>query len=225
MASVLGANPEKATIEKLVAAFFASLTIAGMTVYESIAHLWPRAQAKKFAFNYVGNILDQFSKSIDEQGLRMGDDLRVNVLFAKRCWFLILRRFTWFANRGFSAGQQDNGLWLLARQGLCGKAFRAEQTLASDLREAKPSHKWWPSQENLWLFRWQREKTRHLKAILSIPIFRMTKSDAMTRHKVVGVINVDAVSDRGAEWLLKNKKILEAFFGDRGTTLVWLSVR
>lgn len=43
--------------------------------------------------------------------------------------------------------------------------------------------------------------------------------------KVVGVINVDVVSDRGAEWLLKNKKILEAFFGDRGTTLVWLSVR
>ena len=61
--------------------------------------------------------------------------------------------------------------------------------------------------------------------IIRSPIFRTTKTDAMTRHKVVGVINVDAVSERGAEWVFRNQKILEAFFGNHGTTLVWLYVR
>jgi hypothetical protein len=222
---LLGDKPEAGSVEKLVGIFLGGISITVMTVYESFAHLWPRVQAKTFAFNYVGNLFDKFAKSIDSNGVRMGGDIRVNVLFVKLCRFLLLRRFTWFANRGFIGGQKDNDLWMLTWQGLCGKAFRSENTLATDLRHTRLSDRWWPCPGNLWLFPWQREKTRHLKAILSIPIFRTTKSDAMTRHKAVGVINIDAVSDRGAEWLLKNAKVLEAFFGDRGTTLVWLSIR
>ena len=222
---VLDDPPKPGSIERLVGVSLASISVAGMTLYESFAHLWPRVQAKKFAYNYVGNILDDFSKNLSE-GIRMGDDIRINVLFARRCWwFPFLKRFSWFANRGFLGGHRDNNLWLLTVQGLCGKAFREEKTLATDMRTAKLDRNWKPSQENLWLFLWQRQKAQHLKAILSIPMFRTTKSDAMTHHKVVGVINVDAVSDKGAEWVLKNRENLEAFWGDRGTTLVWLSVR
>ncbi len=47
----------------------------------------------------------------------------------------------------------------------------------------------------------------------------------MTHHKVAGIINIDAVSERGAEWLLTNQKRLKVWFADQGTILVWLSAR
>ena len=222
---LFGTGEDKAKVEKMVSASFSTFNLVCIAIYESYAHLWPRVQSKRFASSYVNNVIDAFAKSIEPHGLRLGYDLRVNVLFAKRCWILLLTRFAWFANRGFLGGHHDDEMWMLTLQGLCGRAFRRKETLAVDLRNVSPSTKWWPSAENLWLFRWQRKKTRHLKAILSIPLFRRTETEAMTHHKVVGVVNVDAVSDKGAEWLLKNAKTLEFFFGDKGTTLVWLSVR
>lgn len=218
LAFILGPSPERSTIERFVAAIFASVSIMVMTVYESIMHLWPRTQVRNFAEAYVKNALDDFEEEIAESGLRMATDLRVNVLFAR--W----HRFVWFANRGFTGCHHDNNLWILRWFGLSGNALKEKNTIAVDLRGRTPSGGRWPRRENLWLFSWQARKTRHLKAVVSIPIFKETKKGAMTHHKAVGVINVDAVSDAGAEWILSNGPALEAFFGDRGTALVWLSV-
>ena len=214
-----------ARAEKIVSAIMAAISIAGIAAYETVTHLRPRVQAKQFSVCFVENMLDEFAESIKPFNVAVGQDLRVNITLSRRCFlFPFLSRFFWFANRGFGGGHRDNGQWLFTFQGLCGRAFRHRQVLAVDLRKAE-SESWWPSAGNFWLSCGQRKKTRHLKAIVSIPLFKEIRTDAMTHHKVVGVINVDAVSERGAEWLLTNRERLENFFGDRGTTLVWLSGR
>jgi hypothetical protein len=205
LASILGAD--KTNIKDRAIAFFTVLDLTLLAVYEMAAHFLPQRQAKKVADAFVGTLFDDFGKVISGQGMKLGPDIRINVMFVRRSAFtLFFRRFVWFANRGFDGGHRDNGLFLFVGQGICGRAFLERQTLSVDLRTIDKSKvPVWPCRENFWLLPWQRKCTAHLTAILTIPIFAELHEGPMTSYKRVGVINIDAVSEIGAERLLSNK--------------------
>jgi len=217
--------------DKLKDAAIAALTtidVVVLSTYELLTRVLPQRQAKRVADVYVESLIKQFEEEIKTHGMEMGSDIRINVMFVRRSIFtFFMRRFVWFANRGFEGGHGDNGLWLFTGQGLCGRAFKEKKTLSVDLRgeSATGKAKWLPCRDNFWMLAWQRRCTAHLKAILTIPIFAEEKIGQMTYHTPVGVINIDAVSDQGAEGLLSNKKRLDGFFKDSGKILALLAPR
>ena len=225
LAWLLGATKEN--VQQRAIAFFTVLDILILAAYETFTHFLPQREARRVADVYVAGLLDDFRNVITGQRLKLGADIRINIMFVRRSAFtLFMRRFVWFANRGFEGAHQDNGLWLFVGQGICGRAFKERKTLVADLRGSDSEQPpWWPCRDNFYLFPWQRKKTAHLTAILTIPIFAEEHLGLMTSHRPVGVINIDAVSENGAERLLSNKKRLDEFFKESGKILALFAPR
>jgi hypothetical protein len=62
------------------------------------------------------------------------------------------------------------------------------------------------------------EKTSHIKAILSVPVLYEEGGDSPS-HKVVGVINIDAITREGAEKLQEKEKSIAEYFMRLGKKL------
>ena len=201
------------------------LTVADVGVlamHEWFTHLLPRRQRKKAFEAFFEMLIKQFEVKAKEHDLAIGEDIRINVMFVRRSLLTLYfgRRFIWCANRGFDGSHRDNRLFLMAWQGLCGQAFRERKTLSVDLRnQPNGAVGFLPSKATFGLYGPQVSKTRHLKAILTIPIFAEFKDGAMSDLQPVGVINIDAISDVGAERLLANEKRLDTFFKENGRIL------
>jgi len=217
LARFFGTTEDRA--QKVTLGILAVLDLAVLAVYETWTHFLPQRQARRIADVYVEGLFKQLEGQLEAIGMKIGKDIRANIMFVRRSAFtLFFRKFVWFANRGFEGSHRDNKLGLFVGQGLCGQAFRKRQTLSVDLRSS-PAPGWWPSAANFWLLPGQRKKTNHLTAILTIPIFAQYKDGLMTTHEAVGVINIDAVSTQGADGLLSNKIRLDEFFKESGTIL------
>jgi hypothetical protein len=210
-------HDDKATAEKLIVSGLTVADLLVLSLYEFFAHVRPRMDGRAFGRSYTQRLFDEFSAKCREAGLTLGRDVRVNVMILR--WWLVFR---WFANKGFVGGHRDDSLVLLRFQGICGHAFRHEKLVAVDFRTAARPSRWKPW-HNFWLWPWQCTNTGHLTAIVSIPIFREAKDGAMTRHRAVGVVNIDAVSDAGADWILKEKEALKNFFGPSGMVIAHLA--
>jgi hypothetical protein len=91
----------------------------------------------------------------------------------------------------------DERLVLLSWQGVAGKALRG-QPLHVSSRPTRPTWRVWDA---LWLFPWQVRSTLRVKAILSVPMVH----DAKGRRRVMGVLNLDAISDAGAAYIQQNQ--------------------
>lgn len=115
---------------------------------------------------------------------------------------------------------------LMIWQGLCGQAFLRGKSAFADLRDIsqpnRPPSEVWPSGNDFYLFAWQLRRTSHIKAILSVPIFKQIEPPPNVRYRVVGVINLDAVSESGAAWLADDVKGTTKYLADYGTTLAYL---
>ncbi|MEK6754881.1 MAG: GAF domain-containing protein [Bacteroidota bacterium] len=82
----------------------------------------------------------------------------------------------------------DQNLRLSVSQGLCGEAYR-EQTFkyVSMVQENPPTYN---------LSADQREKTKHLKTIISVPIWEIFSNEP-SKRRVIGVLNIDSKQDLG----------------------------
>ena len=224
LAWLLGATKEN--VQQRAVAFFTVLDILTLATYETFTNFLPQRQARRVADVYVAGLLDGFRNVITgarpEARSRHPHQHHVRPPIGVHALHSAVRLIR---NRGFEGAHQDNGLWLFVGQGICGRAFKERKTLVADLRGSDSEHPpWWPCRDNFYLFPWQRRKTAHLTAILTIPIFAEEHLGLMTSHRPVGVI-IHAVSENGAERLLSNKKRLDEFFKESGKVLALLAPR
>jgi hypothetical protein len=142
---------------------------------------------------------------------RIGKDLRFNVMYARRRWYFLwlARDFEWDEEQlGFTPGRFhfDQKLWLTEWQGVCGQALRKESVAFAELPGASQPH-WLPWRNPYGLFRGQVLATTHVRAVLSVPMLLKRKG---MQPLAVGVINVDAVSDDGVDFLADEYSAWEA---------------
>jgi hypothetical protein len=222
--------------EEMVRAFL-SLCVAGVLFGGDVVNLkLPQDEARRFGRTVIADAFNEFQQHL-QKGVEIGRDVRVNVMIARRVWWLLyLRRtFDWYANRGFAPDgrgmHRDNRLFLFTWQGICGKALGDQTLIAVDLREMKPRKgflwyvSWLLPINEFRLFGWQTKDTAHVQVVVSIPIFRLLEEAPNERWKVVGVINIDAVSDLGAAWLSDTgvQDELGRFFKETGTIIAFLA--
>ncbi len=190
-----------------------SLVVLGLVfVYEAAERGIPRLDAARLRDDYLRQLVKKLPPEVARQ-------LRFNVMIARRRWYMLFigREFQWTASRGFDLCHRDVKLWLAAWQGVCGAAFRDQQVKFVDLRGVPPLEascwKFW--QNPFRLFKWQLQRTQHVQAILSVPMVLKRGDGGNPSFVKVGVINVDAVTNDGAEFLAANweqmrKPLLEA---------------
>jgi hypothetical protein len=181
---------------------FVSLLIFVITLINeySTAGL-PLARLRTFRTNFLNERhLGPWTRTLGTSGFRM------NVMFI-RYWFV----FTWAWSCNFDATHnhhRDAGLLLTRFQGVCGKAYRAQK---AEIVSFDGSATAWTLFRTYRLFPWQQQKTRHVKAILSVPIFRQSESPSRPA-KCVGILNIDAVTDEAAKLLRDNEVSLAEYF-------------
>jgi hypothetical protein len=185
--------------DKKLGALVALSLLVILLVVDLTEHAVPRLRAQRVRDEYLDEI-------IKEHFRRGRKHLRFNVMMAKRRWYFLwlARAFHWTASKNFDPGQHhDARLWLGAWQGVAGRALAEEEVLFVDFRKqnstAPPS--WWPWNNPFKLTRWQIERTKNLVAILSVPILMRRGTTGNESYVAVGVFNIDAVSEEGANWL------------------------
>lgn len=170
-----------------------------------LVELRKEAHARKGRAAILDDYLDSVLSNVEGH---LSTNLRVNVMVASRWPLVFVRTFQWRASRGFAPGaHRDARLWLTEYQGVAGLAFRAEAIQWYDLRTAPqftPSI--WPWRNPFFLTRGQYQKTEVVKAVLSIPLVKRSGSSTNPVYERVGVLNVDAISDEGADWLAANQR-------------------
>jgi hypothetical protein len=197
--------------------------LATVFVYDALDLYIPRESRRRFRNRYLKARFAELQENLHT-------DVRINVMFVRRRWFLaFIPYFEWTANHGFKAGRdRDNKLGFFIWQGVCGKAYRSGLVTWEDLRGSRND---WTRMNwgEKFLFRnqyalayWQLAKTRSVKGILSVPIFRQKGEHPNADWRAVGVINVDAITTEGADWLAANHPEWRDFFLDLGTTLAEL---
>lgn len=208
--------------ERWCQVFFMGVALALLQLFDYFEFELPRIRARKFGTAYVGRFVVQ---ELCDLGAKFGDDIRLNVLVARRIWWtlFLVRRFEWFVTKGFRAQHPDNRLWLCTKQGLAGLEFSDGRGAFLDTRELGSigNDSGWPDRGNFYLFSGQRAKTRHLKALMSVQMAR-EKPGPVPVWQRVGVINVDAVSDLGAEWLKTNRDAVGRLLQEHGQILAQL---
>jgi len=85
-------------------------------------------------------------------------------------------------------GDPDQDLYLSTSQGLCGEAYRERQFKYVGMVGNNP-----PTYN---LSAEQRERTKHLKTIISIPIWEIFSNEPNSR-KVIGILNLDSKEELG----------------------------
>ncbi len=197
----------------------AILTLAGA---DAVRLAGTHAEKKRFAREFIKRLEKEIT---DQPGMPdVGRDVRLNVMFLPRRipW---LRRMKWYANLGFATNAGPHGdahLFLFSWQGLCGAAVRERRPLITDLRTQAPSFSWKFWNNPFRMFAWQLRRTGNVKVILSVPIYRQKGSEQNPSFQIVGVINFDAVSEAGADWIIANEPQMTAWLGGHGTILAAL---
>jgi hypothetical protein len=104
---------------------------------------------------------------------------------------------------GFDApyNHHDRGIRLTTSQGVAGEALRRQKPVARFVsRNGAPGVTWGLSKK-------QQAMTRHVRWILSVPMFLDQPDDSMERPRVRGVINVHATDDATARSLHTSQNI------------------
>jgi hypothetical protein len=160
-----------------------------------------------------------------------GQDLRLNVMYLRRAWWtlFVLRAFEMRGRKGFEHPDgivhPDEDLVLLAWQGLAGLAVKEKAPQYASGGPPQPgvrhlaAQPTWMIWQTLWLLPWQVRKTQRLKAILSVP---MALENKRGTRKIVGVINLDAISDAGAAYIDQHRLVLTRALASLGRHLARL---
>ena len=212
-------EPADLVVRTLVA--FAILSVS--FVYDAADFAAPALRAHELGKKFVARI--EKGVSPKQVGVSLGADIRVDVLVLGSPLPLLPLRlvFKWFANPGFVGQHADNGMFLWRWQGLSGLARAERKSMFVDSAGLTKitAAAGWRSKEGLYLTKRQCRTTAHLRAILSVPLLRevQRKGSLLKKWKAVGVINVDAVSENGATWLVANRSLLEAYLLEEGALL------
>jgi len=175
----------------IVAAGFAALF-----VHEAVAYWIPRRNLLQFRKEYIDLEKDDWQTQLHH-------DVRINLMFAKRRWYTLwlLPVFEWTWNDGFKPEHRDANMWICVLQGAYGQAYRTRTAQfasipAGSFQALTPREKWLLG-NRYHLTKRQLRKTRHVLAVLSIPIVKRT--DGLSpRYKAVGVMNLDSDTSDGA---------------------------
>jgi hypothetical protein len=210
----------KGVDEKVLGAALSLILLTIVLVVEVFDYAIPRLRSQKFRDEYLNQLVaDRFKKSARH--------LRFNVMMARRKWYVLwtFRHFYWEASKGFDPGQHlDVKVRFAEWQGVCGATLRSQKPQFVDFRHLpKTEPHWLPWKNPYRLFRWQVERTRDVLAIGSVPLLVKRGTGTNPHYRVVGVLNVDAVSPEGAQWLAKNWDALKKPLLQAGTLLAVLS--
>lgn len=155
--------------------------------------------------------------------------LRLNVLYVRGFWFCSW--FKWVANYGYTdsaAIAPDLHMLLASWQGVAGVAVASRKPQWATLWADKPPSftfaQRWAFGNRFRLWGSQLDRTADVRAVLSIPLVRRLGGSHNPRGKVVGVMNLDAITEAGANWLAdpsKRDQLLK-FLADHGGLLAFL---
>ena len=211
----LGFLGPKAQVE-----FRSALTMTGVALGLSILSevfdvYIPKRRLEGFRALYLD---EQRSKWV----VQLGQQVRVNVMFVHRPVYVLFvaRRLRWVWHDGYRPPNHEGvNLCFWSWQGLCGRALRREKAQFVDLRAT-------PLRvgvlfDNFKMGPFKRRRTASLKAVLSVPIFESRGGDA-PGWRCIGVFNLDAVEEAGADLLAKNWHDLAQYFTDLGMVVAKL---
>lgn len=212
----------------------AALSLAGLMAafaYDTYEYYAPRERAERFNKSYVETVVfAEFLANLSAGNVTLGEDVRINALLARRPPTIVPRFFSWLVWDGYSYTQgihPDQTLRLLGFQGLSAQVLSEKKIRFADLRgrvlrSLSLSQKYLMCNE-FRLTWWQLKRTEHLKYVLSVPMLKTVSPKPNLRENVVGVFNIDAVSDRGAAWIEQNQKALGTFLRLHGKVLAELA--
>lgn len=205
--------------EKKAGALISCALLTVVFGFDIVDHALPRLHAEKFRAAYLREVVNKHFEGSAEH-------LRFNLMLARRRWFVLwlFRVFHWSASIGFDRGRHHDARLCLAEwQGVCGQALRAERPVFTDFRGLpKTEPHWRPWKNPSWLFRWQAIRTRDVLVICSIPLLVERGTPGNPIFRAVGVLNIDAVSGEGADWLKANWRELASPMMDLGGLLAVL---
>jgi hypothetical protein len=210
----------KQTVELKLRLIVSTIALVGVFTAEIFDLYLPDRQRRQFRAEY-------FAEKQGEWQKKLGQDVRINIMFAHRLWFFpFLRVFRWgWRSDNYSPpeGHFDANILLTEWQGVCGLAFRARDAKFIDFRNSPtPVLRWWqrwPPWNRFHLWPSQLRKTAKLRYVVSIPIMKEKANGSWT---AVGVINLDSISDSGADVLDKNRNKLIEYFVKSGKILAFL---
>jgi hypothetical protein len=107
-------------------------------------------------------------------------------------------------------------------QGIAGRAYRngkAASIYFESSQSPQSFHERWLSKGAFRMTKSQRERTKQITGIVSIPLLRLRKDKP---PKAVGVINLDAFTREGAKRLKDNEQALIDYFVQVGLLLASL---
>lgn len=215
----------KESVELKVRLILSIIAIIILLLFEIFDLYLPLRSLENFRKTYLETCWKDWEKNLNK-------DVRINIMYARRKWYFLWLAsvFEWSWNKGFESPNKfrDANIWLCEFQGVCGLAFRS----------GDPKSIYFPSQNHsstnssssssiisstggFNLFPWQKSKTEHLLAVISIPLLRKTDGSSPS-VKVVGVINLDASTDKGRDFLQRNEDKLVEYFIRYGKILAAL---
>ena len=190
---------QKQEVELILRLIIVVAAFAILFVYEAVVYWIPKQDLMRFRKEYIDLEVEDWRQQLHQ-------DIRVNLMYVRRRWYTLwlLPSFEWTWNDGFAPHHEDTNMWMCAWQGVCGKAYRSKRPqFASFPPGGYHSLGWkekWLLMNPYHLTKRQLRKTRHLTAVLSIPIVRRTEGLSPV-YKRVGVINLDSDTAAGATML------------------------
>lgn len=219
----------KDEVELIIRLALVTLALLLMIMYDIIDYYLPQRRFKAFSQLYINNIIEEWREGIPGN---IRDGIRINIMFVYRPFlFPLVRLFRWYKSYGYDPQANPDGplapsdmnLSLMSFQGLCGEALRKRVSRFSkveDLNNLQWYQKCIPCLNQFNLFYWQLLKTKFVKAILSVPIC-IDSDENNGNWKVVGIINVDTLTDEGVKYLENNKKRFSEYFLNYGKLIAW----
>jgi hypothetical protein len=208
---------------------FSLFGVLVLAIWDFVDFYIPREHLRRFGKDYC----DKLAKTLRERPApfpKMGEDIRLNVLYVRGLW--LFSWFKWVANYGYTDNATiapDLHLLLAKWQGVAGVAVAScKPQWATLWTDAPPSSfsfaQRWAFQTKFKLWGPQFERTAEVRAVLSIPLVRRLGGYHNPRGKVVGVMNLDAITEPGAAWLADPQKRGELlkFLADHGGLLAFL---
>lgn len=211
----LGSGP-KPEVEMKLRFLLTSAGVAWLMVFGYFDAYLPSRTLESFRHEYLSNVVStQWRKG------RLRSTLRVNVMYLRWRWFMPFgRSFSVVWKDKFHPSDKDGSLCLYRWQGACGRAARTKEAFFVDFRtESAEETSWlraWLLQGRYHMAPWQTKKARHLKAILSVPMFDVRGRAGNEQQYCVGVINIDARTDEDGDYLSSRAKDLAIYLARHG---------
>ncbi len=168
--------------------------------------------------------LEELNKSQFRKSGVVSKAIRINVMYLY--WRLhrpFNRTFEMVWRNGFEAHHRDRHVKMFIWQGVCGTAARGKESVFIDFRREPMDDgtfaSRWLLRNKYRLFPWHIKKTCAIKALLSIPMIEMRGKKGAERAVCVGVINLDACTDAGANELAKRSKHYSEYFLQHGSLI------